>query len=161
MCKEIPLVEPAAHGGKKYFRYRKVLFGDGTSGHALETRYTYQRARRPVCGPRGGRAYQIFYRQAYYADGIFYRMANHRDERGAWRNILVPIDGRLWDAYPIQTKREGMPSISIQCGDGRPVSTSGALSWYNGCGASFADAVAPWAGLTRTMRKRPSGKAVA
>lgn len=159
MCKEMPFVEPAAQGRKKYFRFRKVIFEDGTSGHALETRYTYQQARHPVCGPRGGRAYQLFYRQAYYADGVFYRMANRRDDGGAWRNVLVPIDGPLWDAYPIQTERESLPSISIQCSDGRPVATSGAIAWYDGCGASFADAVAPWLGLTRAMRRREDRRA--
>ena len=30
MCTIKPFTEPAATGGKKYFRYRKVVFEDGT-----------------------------------------------------------------------------------------------------------------------------------
>ena len=92
MCTIKPFVEPAATGGRKYFRYRKVTFEDGTQGRALETRYTWASARRPCEGPRGGRAYQTFYRTAYWAEGRFWRMANVPTPEG-WENRLVPIDG--------------------------------------------------------------------
>lgn len=153
MCTIRPFTEPAAMGGKKYFRYRKVTFQDGTQGRALETRYTWASARRPCEGPRGGRAYQVFYRIAYWAEGRFWRMANVPTETG-WENRLLPIDGPVWDAYPLQSAAEGVPAVRVSCEGGRPVSVSGDVTWYEGCGATFEAAMSGWLGLDRQPRAR-------
>lgn len=153
MCIIKPFVEPAAAGRKKYFRYRKVVFEDGTQGRAMETRYTWASAKRPCEGPRGGRCYQTFYRTAYWAGGRFWRMANVPTESG-WENRLAPIDGPVWDTYPLQSAAEGVPVVRVSCEGGRPVGVTGDLAWHEGCGAAFGDAMAPWLGLDRKPRAR-------
>lgn len=81
------------------FRTKALTLG-GATGRLIP--YTTGTFMRPEAGPRGGRGYRICYRQVWYVNGLFCRVANvpHEvDGRVEWTREFDPIDGEVWNRY--------------------------------------------------------------
>ena len=103
-------------------RRRPFQMMDGSKPKVLQTRYTYEWGTRisEEKGPLGGKRYERFPRWVYYYEGRFYKNANAPMEGGGFANVLVPINGLIWDAHEEQSKLEGIPVVSIWCDGGEP-----------------------------------------
>ena len=106
-----------------YARIRAYEMPDGTTARALTTRYSHEQAMRSCKGPRGGKAYEPFYRNVYYFEGKFYKACNLQREDGSYYNSLAPISG--WISEIPTSNRESkknadIPVASIFCVDGAP-----------------------------------------
>lgn len=109
---------------KPYYARRRSYVVNGETLDTLTTRYTWQRAMRKCEGPRGGKAYKPFYRNVYYAGGVFYKACNVQGADGKYFNSLEPITGTITE-IPIsnrQSKKNApIPEASIVLEEGRPV----------------------------------------
>lgn len=111
----------------RYYRRHRPVSIDGREVSALTTRYTFGAAkRRPAKGPRGGRAWQEYYRSVYWAGGMFWTVRNTYDasrEGSPYQYLAVPITATLYDVHTSQTVEQGkaLPVESITCDHGRPV----------------------------------------
>lgn len=144
MSTTYPYAEPKDAKGRPVFyaRFRTLRTASGDPLQVQTTRYTWQIAKRPVTGPRGGRNYQEFARTVYYAGGVFYRARNYQDAQGRWYNGLEPVTGTIWDAHPLYTQQRGdAPSVSIRCSDGQPVMACDAEAcyWQRGEGIGYLE----------------------
>lgn len=104
-----------------YNRRRWCMTPEGVKVHAMTTRYAWKMARRNATGPRGGRALEEHPRWVYYLEGRFYRSERVQTRPNEWSNVIVPLEGRMWDIHPQQSAFEGIPSAAITCEDGWPV----------------------------------------
>ena len=107
---------------RHYNRHPKLRMADGTEVKPLRTRYTdlWKWRTSKEVGPRGGKRYERFPRMVYYLDGLFWRNESVERGPGDWVERLVPVDGAIWDAHPIQSREQGIPVVLIRCEGGRP-----------------------------------------
>ena len=143
----IPYTEPRSKAtGRPVFsqRHRTMQTEDGHEVRATITRYSWGWGYRPTSGPRGGRWYQRFPRQVYYADGRFWKTRTRAlDQAGTeFDTVLVPVTGTVTDAHPAHSKARGIPVVTITCDHGYPlhVDTEGGSQEFWNCveGASQA-----------------------
>lgn len=104
-----------------YNRRRWCETADGQRVHAMTTRYCWEMAKRNATGPMGGRALEEHPRWVYYLEGRFYRSKRLKVSETQWANVIVPLDGTMWDVHPRQSEFEGVPVARITCDDGWPV----------------------------------------
>lgn len=107
-----------------YNRRRWCLTADGERVHAMTTRYSWKTSYRNATGPNGGRAKSEHPRWVYYLGGRFYRNERVQLLPNQWANVIVPLDGTMWDVHPQQSRFEGIPAARITCEDGWPVSVT-------------------------------------
>lgn len=91
---------------------------------AIVTRYAYREGLRRVEGPRGGKAYQTFYRETYYSAATltWYDVRRVEVAPHVWRCVFVPIRSAvLRDVHQGQTAEQGLPVASIVIEDGHAV----------------------------------------
>ena len=105
---------------RKYARRHRTL--DGTD--YLITRYTYgyHWQTRGVQGPRGGKARKERKYDIYYRQGMFYKAANIANEDGTYTNGVAPFEGWLHDCFPVASRSQGVPIVTIEVVEGIPVS---------------------------------------
>ena len=110
----------------RYYKRRRELQNESLDGttSAVVTRYAWGEGKRIVKGPRGGKLYQRFYRQAYYNDGRFYKISKVNTGKGLWPRVFVPLDGRIWDCHPLQSEEQGIPAVAIDLKMGYPVAVT-------------------------------------
>jgi len=75
----------------------KRLTLQGTRGSL--TPYTTGTFLKPKAGPRGGKGYQVCYRQVWFVNGLFCRVAKFKDEVEGWYRYFEPITGEVWNRY--------------------------------------------------------------
>jgi hypothetical protein len=115
-----------------YARHRTMplLGSDGmpaAEADALTTRYAYRTGRRRTTGPRGGRAYQEFWRDVYYVRELALWCEIRRvptelstdGEPASWAAVLAPIaSATLRDVHAEQTAAAGLDVCTIEVRDG-------------------------------------------
>lgn len=129
MCK--PKVYPPKPS-TYYRRHRTITTAEGQELRALTTRYSYGNpGRRSATGPRGGKAYQEFWRWTYYANGQFFTVKNEpvADASGnvsGFAAVARPLTASIFDVHEAQTLEQGkaLPVDSIDVVNGRPVSVT-------------------------------------
>lgn len=159
-----------------YARFRDIPLWNDTSNDvsALTTRYYHEIASRPCLGPRGGKNHsQLFYRDAYYYDGRFWKIVNQEvaDYTDCWdyleldcdsrdidsrvyTNALYPITGAIHDKVPLQSMEKGIPVVCITCEDGYPVSVREGQNVIWDGDSPWID-IAHILGLDKKKRKSP------
>ena len=151
-----------------YARHREleaVSGGEiGAKVDAIVTRYAYREGLRKCEGPRGGKAYQTFYRDVYYSAATleWYDVKRVEVAPHVWRCVFVPIkSATLRDVHQGQTAEQGLPVASIVIEDGHAVRiTAGGVDLFNidnaAHGLDTYEAAIHALGLDHKKRKSPS-----
>jgi hypothetical protein len=108
-----------------YARHRELEhIVSGATVDAIVTRYAYREGLRRVVGPRGGKAYQTFYRDVYYSAATleWYDVRRVEVAPHVWRCMYAPIkSATLHDVHQGQSVEQGVPVASISIEDGHAV----------------------------------------